>query len=413
MSRIDQNSVNLGPAKIKTEDAIYDSVDQGVVGATTTSPVVVPPPTVIPLPTASLELSSGYPITVNDLGLTDLNLNGRPRISGSRWVIGDLTASGYYSRTLVCDIINEEIQQKLYFFNLDDVSQNVIHPYAGFLSDDSDYVIRDGILTRGIYSFIDDIWTTPQNEFGGNLYNDPISTVSDATYVYGFIDNYDDDIYKYPHVGTFSVSPVTNYYNSSPYYNNWPVNNDTLRCVAGNVLWFYDESLPDANKTLTVINNNGLVNTYNLYPNIPYVISGQSFLENRNSFFGLNNGSICYLQQVISGPYYIYHLHTMNTSGNLTTIVNFITIRSSTGLQTFIKTPDKECMFALTSESPKRVFKITSFNCQEIEGLPTTINGASWNAQTGNLRFLGANPADPEVAILVGDRKLALYEYML
>ena len=409
MSRIDQNRVNLGPAKIKTEDAIYDSVDQGVVGAATT--VVIPPPTVVPLPTASLELAPGYPITVNDLNLTDLDLDGVPRIDGARWVIGDLTASGYYSRTLVCRIFTEDYQLKLYFFNLDDVSQNVSYPNSNLLWINADYVIRDGILTRGIYSFINGIWTTPKDAFNNNLYYDDANAVKDATHTYGLINRSDRDIYKYPHVGTFSLSAVTNYYNASPFENNWPVDDSTLICVAGNVLWFYISYLPDANKTLSAIGPSGLIGTYNVYPNIPY--DNFNAFDEGNSFFGLNNGSICYLQQVINGPYYIYHLHTMDTSGNVTTIVNFLTIRSSTGLQKFLKTPDKECMFALTSESPSRVFKITSFNCQEIEGLPTTIINSSWNTQTRNLRFLGANTADPAVAILVGDRKLALYEYML
>jgi hypothetical protein len=409
MSKIDQNKVNLGPAKIKTEDAIYDSVDQGVVGAT--SPVVVPPPTVIPLPTASLELSPGYPITVNDLGLTDLDLDGVPRVDGPRWVIGDLTASGYYSRTLVCRVFTEEYQTKLYFFNLDDVSQNVNYPNSNLLWFNADYVIRDGILTRGIYSFIDGTWTTPQNESGSNLYYDDSNAVQDATHTYGFINRSDDDIYKYPHVGTFSLSAVTNYYDASPYRNEWPVDRSTFVCVAGNVLWFYIGYLPDANKTLTAIGPGGLIGTYNVNPNIPY--DNFEAFDEGNSFFGLNNGSICYLQQIVNGPYFIYHLHTMDTLGNRTTIVNFLTIRSSTGLQKFIKITDKEYMFALTSESPKRVFKITSFNCQEIEGLPTTITSPSWNTQTGNLRFVGANFEDPATANLAGSRALSLYEYML
>jgi hypothetical protein len=391
MSRIDQNKVNIGPAKIKTEDAIYDSVDQGVVGASTT--VVIPPPTVIPLPPASLQLAPGYPIGVDEIGLTDLDLNGFPSIRPGPWVIGDLTASGYFTRTLVCNIEDGTGAglglNNLYFVNLDDVSQkfNYFADQGGLL--ELEYVIRDGLLTCGFHYFVNGNWVIAPG-YHPNTTNNAASGVSDSQYHYTHVSL---GVYKYPNMGPPSVElakSITIGYEFD------------LVCVTGDVFWFAKLNVLDSEKSLAAIGPNGLVNTYNLYPNIPYA---PDRYDSRCSFFGLNNGSICFLQKIVMGPDDIFHLHTMDPLGNVTTILNFMQIRSSFGLQQFVKVPGQEYMFGVTGDIPKRIYKISNFDYQEINGLPTEIIKPYFNTPTMSLRFVGSNMGSA--------RSWSLHEYSL
>ena len=387
MSRIDQNRVNLGPAKIKTEDAIYDSVDQGVVGATTT--VVIPPPTVVPLSPASLQLAPGYPIGVNELGLTDINLNGYPHIQPSPWVIGDLTNSGYYTRTLVCNIVDEDQQNRLYFINLDDVSQKFSYLVAQIGLFELEYVIRDGLLTCGFHYFVSGNWVPAPGYFESSTTRATMG-VSDAQYHYSYLN---PNVYKYPNMGPPSVQLAKSITIDAAF---------DLVCVTGDVFWFAKLNVLDSQKSLAAIGPSGLLNIYNLYPNIPHA---PDVYDSRCSFFGLNNGSICFLQQVKIGPDYIYHLHTMDPLGNVTTILNFMQIRSTVGLQTYVKVPGQEYMFGVTGDIPQRIYKISNFDYQEINGLPTQIIQPYFNTPTTSLRFVGSN---------VGSVRLwSLHEYIL
>jgi hypothetical protein len=78
MSKQDQNRVNLGPARIKTDDAIYDAVDQGIVGTTTTTVVASTDPGFVPIgPIGDLITPpvlapvTGYPIYATDIAFND------------------------------------------------------------------------------------------------------------------------------------------------------------------------------------------------------------------------------------------------------------------------------------------------------------------------------------------------------
>ena len=158
MSRIDQNRVNLGPAKIKTDDSIYDAVDQGVVGVSTTTVVAPSPdPGYVPIgPIGDLITPpvlppvSGYPIYATDINFDDNRFGPYPSLGFSTpWGFADLSSIGSFSNSLVVNATSGMSGSALVFVNLDNPSQRTSYFGSGVTRGTSfEYLIRDGVLTH-------------------------------------------------------------------------------------------------------------------------------------------------------------------------------------------------------------------------------------------------------------------------
>lgn len=94
----DRNNINLGPARLKVEDEIYQAADQGITGSTTVEQVTPEEPTTPVVPGGDLisppVLQGDYPVYEDNL--LSHNTSVRPLL-----LEYPLSAQGYYERSLI------------------------------------------------------------------------------------------------------------------------------------------------------------------------------------------------------------------------------------------------------------------------------------------------------------------------
>ena len=94
----DRNNINVGPARLKVEDEIYQAADQGITGSTTVEQVVPEEPTTPVIPGGDLisppVLQGDYPVYEDNLLSHSTSI--RPLL-----LEYPLSAQGYYERSLI------------------------------------------------------------------------------------------------------------------------------------------------------------------------------------------------------------------------------------------------------------------------------------------------------------------------
>jgi hypothetical protein len=246
MSRIDQNSVNLGPAKIKNEDSIYDSVDQGVVGATTTSTTtVVTPPVLSPI--------TEYPINDNQVNFDSGFGSLKPSFGEhTPWYLGNLSSYSSFSNGLVVNAFSNDVTN-LVFINMSNPLEIRNFPGQGQPDNYHTYRIVDGVLTYGwqIFPVGFGFWTNKgdrevtyngvtQTVLGADIHANLAIGRSNATHRYFYLGYGWDLGYVYariPHVGTFDFEIVA-YIPDNP---DWPAGFNSglakVSAISDSYLW--------------------------------------------------------------------------------------------------------------------------------------------------------------------------------
>lgn len=123
----DRNNINLGPARLKVEDEIYQAADQGITGSTTVEQVTPEEPTTPVVPGGDLisppVLQGDYPVYADNLpyiyGFDDNRFNLLLEVP--------LTSQGYFERSLiVTDGIIVNVDNQLQVANI--TASNALSP---------------------------------------------------------------------------------------------------------------------------------------------------------------------------------------------------------------------------------------------------------------------------------------------
>jgi len=408
MTKPDQNRVNLGPARIKVEDSIYDAVDQGIVGTTTTvvAPVdtgfvpigpigdLITPPVLAPV--------TGYPIYATDINFLD-GTGGYPFLNpATSWSILDLSGLGSFVNTLVVGAS----QVDLAFVNLDNPSQRTT--YAGkYKGGPLDFVIRDGILTHGWLSFVGSTWVgsdvtitingTTQTILAATVNEYMAAGKSDATHRYFYFGtgwNGNVAYVRVAHTGSLAIE-VVGILPFNPFFLDANPKT-TVRAVANGVLWLGAQtSGPFAEYAAAIDIATGAATAV-------YTIT--SFRSVTESWFGLTTGEAAYLFPTAVGSDYVYDLRIIGVDGSITNQSNIITLTSDS-LSQYVDIPGTDTMLATNSLSPKTLYQISPAGYQIVGGTPGDIQlPRISDASPGALRFWGST---------VSTTGVALYEFAL
>jgi hypothetical protein len=411
MSRIDQNRVNLGPAKIKTDDSIYDAVDQGIVGVSTTTVVAPPPdPGYVPIgPIGDLITPpvlapvSGYPIYATDVLFNDGNGPYPYFATNTSWAFMNLSSVGSFTNALVVNGGGSSLD----FINLDNPSQRTTLPSRQKFGGDLDFIVRDGVLTHG-WSYLSGVFWVEDNltiTVGGvtrtiagatlNFYM--AGGVSDYTHRYFYLSNFGGAVghvyARVPHTGPLSlevVGSVTSNPGVTPEYS--------VLCIESGVLWLSSS-----------FNASNITDFYAI--DIATGVSARIFSSvalldiispsTDGSWFGLLNGSMAYLgARKTVGSNFVYPLRIIGLDGSVTTQESFITLPTSGGsLSQFVAIPGTETMLA-THESGSVVYQISTAGYQTISGFPPEIRLLRLSSPNpGTLRFWGSSATTTQVAL--------------
>lgn len=402
MSKQDQNRVNLGPARIKTDDAIYDAVDQGIVGTSTTvvtptTPGFVPigpigdlitPPVLAPV--------TGYPIYATDIAFND-GTSTYPFLSlGTPWGLANLSGIGSFTNSLV---VNAGISA-LAFVNLDNPSQRTT--YAGKQKNSSfDYTIRDGVLTHGWSYFVSGAWVedsvtitiggSTRTITGATLNTNIGGGVADYTHRYFYLANFGGAVgHAYArilHTGPLTFEVVGT---APPGFNPGVNPQDSVQCVENGVLWIKADELSVA--FAMDVATGDCTSTYAIGLTPSYT----------GSWFGLLSGEAAFLGQPRTvGSNFVNDLYILGLDGSVTTQSSFITYPTTQGALTgFVPIPGSETMLATNTAFPTIVYQIGTAGYQTIGGLPYKARILRLNyLSPGTLRFWGSNATDTEVAL--------------
>lgn len=401
MTKPDQNKVNLGPAKIKTDDAIYDAVDQGIVGTTTVVPVQVEPGFVPIGPIGDLITPpvlapvTGYPIYATAINFND-GTSTYPFLSpGTSWAVLDLSSLGSFTNALVVGAGSTDLS----FVNLDNPSQRTT--YAGkYKSGPLDFIIRDGVLTHGWSSFVGGSWVgsdvtttingSTQTITAANINTYMASGKSDATHRYFYFGSGWGGQHAYAriaHTGSLALEIV----GVAPVGFNAGVNPQfSVYCVANGVLWLGNYLVAFAMNIAT----GTCTSIYDIST------TGSVF----NTWFGLTTGDAAYLSTYTVGLNQVYDLRIISVSGGVTTQANIMTLTSD-ALQQFVDIPGTDTMLATNSILPYTLYQISPAGYQVVGGTPGDIQlPRISDASPGALRFWGST---------VSTTGVALYEFAL
>ena len=403
MSRIDQNRVNLGPARIKVEDSIYDAVDQGIVGTTTTvvAPVdtgfvpigpigdLITPPVLAPV--------TGYPIYATDINFLD-GTGGYPFLNpATSWSILDLSGLGSFTNALVVGASYIDLA----FVNLDNPSQRTT--YAGkYKSGPLDFVIRDGLLTHGWLSFVGSTWVgsdvtitingTTQTLSAATINEYMAAGKSDATHRYFYFGSGWGGNVAYArvaHTGSLAIEVVGILFSNPFAIDANP--KTTVRAVANGVLWLGAQtSGPFAEYAAAIDIATGAATAV-------YTIT--SFRSAPESWFGLSTGEAAYLFYTTVGSDYVYDLRIIGLDGSITNQSNIITLTSDS-LSQYVDIPGTDTMLATNSFPPRTLYQISPAGYQVVGGTPGDIQlPRISDASPGALRFWGSSVSTTDVAL--------------
>lgn len=407
MSKQDQNRVNLGPARIKVEDSIYDAVDQGIVGTTTTvtAPVdtgfvpigpsgdLITPPVLAPV--------TGYPIYATDIAFNDGTSTYPYLTPQTPWNILDLSGLGSFTNALV---VNTSYNGDLAFVNLDNPSQRTT--YAGkFRNLPLDFVIRDGLLTHGWLSFVGGTWVGSNVTITINGITQTLAAAtineymaagkSDATHRYFYFGTgWGGNVayVKVAHTGPLAIEVVGILPFNPFYFDANPKNG--VRAVANGVLWIGAQvqggGPPFAEYAAAIdIATGATTATYN-------ITSLRSVAE---SWFGLTTGEAAYLFFTPVGSDYVYDLRIIALDGSITNQNNIITLTSDS-LAQYVDIPGTDTMLATNALSPKTLYQISPAGYQVVGGTPGDIQAPRISdASPGALRFWGSTVSTTDVAL--------------
>jgi hypothetical protein len=175
----DRNNINVGPARLKVEDEIYQAADQGITGSTTVEQVVPEEPTtpggggggigtVVPSfpiePTVDYDLSPGGGFVL------------------SSFAFGDLSSIGLYANSLVVSYFNDLIDDTyIYVLNMDVQGQST------FIGDVGNLGGRLAIIGGKIY--------TSNGRYFNGTWNSWDTLTLSATNVSSFYDKRTDCMY--------------------------------------------------------------------------------------------------------------------------------------------------------------------------------------------------------------------------
>jgi hypothetical protein len=311
MSRGDRNIVNIGPARVKVDDSIYDAVDQGVVGTTNVTTTVpdegftpigpigdlITPPVLDPV--------TGYPITAAAINFSETELSAT-----TPWAILDLSSVGSFANALVLNF-----GAGLAIVNLDNPSQRTTYA-AGAKANTTDFAFRDGFLTHGLDVFSGGVWTNPTYTFPtGNKTASQVNfetNVQDGTNRYFNVDNY---YFALPHVGSLSPLQVSSAVGFS-------AGAQTV-AVASTVLW-------------TESTNGGVVylRPIDILTGTPGPQIPKGSIFNSGIVWGLSTYAVAGLKQTTVGSNIQYDLTIVDIYGGLTTQPSLITLPDTYVLQT-------------------------------------------------------------------------------
>lgn len=407
MTKPDQNRVNLGPARIKTDDAIYDAVDQGIVGTTTVVPVQVDPGFVPIGPIGDLITPpvlapvTGYPIYAVDINFNDGTSTYpflHPRTS---WNVLDLSALGSFTNALVVGAGGSDLA----FVNLDNPSQRTT--YAGkYKNSPLDFIIRDGVLTHGWSYFVGGVWVTDNvdvtiDAITVNISGTSINTAlqagkSDATHRYfylGFGWGGQHAYARTSHTGSLSLEVV----GVAPAGFNPGANpQSSVRCIATGFIWIGSQlSGPFSERAFAMEIATGATT-------VLYTITSSRSEE--TSWFGLTTGEAAYLFFTEIGLDRVYDLRIIGLDGSITNQSNIITLTSDS-LAQFVDVSGTDTMLATNSFPPRTLYQISPAGYQIVSGTPEDIQlSRISDASPGALRFWGST---------VSTTGVALYEFAL
>jgi hypothetical protein len=366
MSKNDRNIVNIGPARVKVDDSIYDAVDQGVVGTTNVTTAVpdegftpigpigdlITPPVLDPV--------TGYPITAAAINFTESQLSPI-----TPWAVLDLSALGSFANALV---LSEGFN--LSIVNLDNPSQKTT--YAGGGKDnDFDFVVRDGYLTWGFDIFSGGVWTNPTyvlpaggTKTASQLPSEPM--VQDAANRYFNVSN---NYYFLPHSGP--LTPVLIGAGLTPIAYT-----PTVTAISGNVLWVrYTAS--GTNRIRPIEITTATVG--------PEIVIGSAF--NSEIIWGLSTLSVAGLSVTTVGSNFVYDLSIVDIYGGITTQAALMTVPNTYSIQNRVPVPGSDiCLvvFYDTATTAYITYQISTAGYQAIT-MPT--------ARVRGLRISTANPS--------------------
>jgi hypothetical protein len=420
MSKQDQNRVNLGPARIKTDDSIYDAVDQGIVGVSTTTVVAPTDPGFVPIGPIGdlitppvLDPVTGYPIYNADINFINdsnyLSMNFR-----TPWNIIDTSAIGGFSNSLVvCDAVD------LYYVNLDNPSQ-----LATFVGKDRnqypDFVLREGVLTSGWSSFIGGVWVAESVDI---TINGVTKTISGTT-IDGFLANgVRDNLYTYINLGTGWNSGSGNIHAYAKVPHSGPLTLEvvaygrpvgwsfsfagTVMSVREDIMWISGYTNPGGSSPLFQVAAINLI-TNEMTP--AYSFSSQ---YQQGPWFSITGGFAAWLGSATTvGGNYVYKLYIVGLDGSLVTQANFMSIPASSGPFSgdrfdSAEVPGTDTVLAINSGVPSTLYQISAAGYQIVSGTPNLIETLRIGpASPGALRFWGSTYPDyPRIQ--------AIYEFAL
>ena len=401
MTKPDQNRVNLGPARIKTDDAIYDAVDQGIVGVSTTTVVapvdtgyvpigpigdLITPPVLAPV--------SGYPIYATDVAFNDGIVTYPYFNMNTPWGLEDLSGIGSFSNALV---VNGG-QNSLDFINLDNPSQRTTYIGKQKFNSNLDFIVRNGVLTLGWSYFAGGVWDeddvtitvggATRTITGATLNTNIGSGISDYTHRYFYLGIFGGGVghvyARMLHTGPLSLEVV----GAAPIGFNPGVNPQlTVLCIESGVLWIGTNSGIFAMNVAT----GACTSIYNI--TLTPAAAG--------SFFGLLSGAAAFLgQQSTVGSNYVWPLRIIGLDGSVTTQASFITQPTTSGILTqFVAIPGTETMLA-TNGLGSVVYQISTAGYQVIGGFTPEIRLPRLSSPNpGTLRFWGSSATETQVAL--------------
>lgn len=368
MSGNDRNAVNIGPARVKVDDSIYDAVDQGIVTAATTTstttdtgftpigPIgdLITPPTLDPV--------TGYPITAAAINFSESQLYPL-----TPWAVLDLSALGSFTNALILFESND-----LSIVNLDNPSQKTTYPGVGAKSWIYDFVVRDGALTWGFDVFAGGAWTNPTYVLpaGGSKTASQMESglepiVQDYTNRYFNIDNH---YYKLPHTGSLAPVLIAASVGS-------PIGADTI-AIAGTALWAQYVS-GGTNRIKPIDTTTGATG--------PEVNITTAF--NSGIVWGLTTTAVAGLKVTVSGGNQIFDLTLVDVYGGITTQANLMTLPDTYALQYVTPLPGADVCLAVfydVATGIDHTYQISTAGYQAVT-MPTE--------RVRALRFSNANPS--------------------
>jgi hypothetical protein len=421
MTKPDQNRVNLGPARIKVEDSIYDAVDQGIVGTTNVVTTPVEPDGFVPIgPIGDLITPpvlapvTGYPIYATDIAFESGPTYPSPSFYDTTpWNILDTSAIGGFSNSLVVSNVNE-----LYYVNLDNPSQLVTFVNKGRAAR-PDFVLREGILTSGWSSLVGGVWVVEDVDITINGVTQTVTgSIIDNNIIFGVRDN----LYTYftlgqgwnsgsgnimawgkvPHSGPLTLEVVAY---GKPV--GWPsftssgsvvLYSGTVRSVRENIMWISMYSNPGGFSPLFQ------VAAINLLTNEMTPAYNFSSVYSNGPWFSITGGFAAWLgSRTTVGPNYVYKLHIVGVDGSLATQANFITIPVSSGgffdsagsVGWNVEIPETDTVLARNVTAPHTLYQISAAGYQVISGTPPYMDQLRIGpAAIGALRFYGATSSN-------------------